>query len=433
MSRHKQTGWVTRPRVALLSVLALASLSLGLYALAAALAAPTITSKPPNPTNQQSAMFTYKHKSSVTFQCALDGSSYTPCGAGKSGTKSYLGPLPSGSHTFQVRAVLGSQTSAAASYTWVIDTEFPSVVSIDRTGSTPTRSASVSWKATFSESVTSVGTDDFAAVTTGGISNVTISVVGSGAVYTVTASMTATTGTIRLDLVDNDSIKDIAGNRLGGTGAGNGNLSGQTYTIDRVAPPDPVITQHPPDPSSTPVSTFAWTDSEGGVSFECAIDSGERHPCSSPYTFTVSTSNNRAEHVFKVRALDAAGNTSSETTFGWKVSRDIFLISGDVSDLLPGIWRPIDVTITNTNNYAITVNQISVAVSSSPAECPASTNLEIQQSPISDTHTVVVGAGATVTLTGTDRPQIQLVNLPVNQDACQAKSFGLQYGGTAIH
>ena len=36
---------------------------------------------------------------------------------------------------------------------------------------------------------------------------------------------------IRLNVVDDDSILDSAGNRLGGTGAGNGDLAGQTYNV----------------------------------------------------------------------------------------------------------------------------------------------------------------------------------------------------------
>jgi hypothetical protein len=57
---------------------------------------------------------------------------------------------------------------------------------------------------------------------------------GSGAVYTVTASTGSGSGTLRLDLVDDDSIADTAGNRLGGAGGGNGDFAGATYTLDRV-------------------------------------------------------------------------------------------------------------------------------------------------------------------------------------------------------
>ena len=59
------------------------------------------------------------------------------------------------------------------------------------------------------------------------------SVTGSGSNYTVTATTGTGTGTLGLKLVDNDSIFDIDNMPLGGTGAGNGNFTGQVYTIDR--------------------------------------------------------------------------------------------------------------------------------------------------------------------------------------------------------
>ena len=43
-------------------------------------------------------------------------------------------------------------------------------------------------------------------------------------------------GTLGLDLVDDDTIEDGAGNKLGGTGTGNGNFTGQVYNIDRAQP-----------------------------------------------------------------------------------------------------------------------------------------------------------------------------------------------------
>src|SRR6185503_3429942 len=44
-------------------------------------------------------------------------------------------------------------------------------------------------------------------------------------------------GTLGLNLNDNDSIADEAGNPLGGPGAGNGNATGEVYDINKnVAP-----------------------------------------------------------------------------------------------------------------------------------------------------------------------------------------------------
>ncbi len=44
-------------------------------------------------------------------------------------------------------------------------------------------------------------------------------------------------GSIRLDLIEDDSIVDAGGHPLAGGGAGNGNFSGgETHTIDKTPP-----------------------------------------------------------------------------------------------------------------------------------------------------------------------------------------------------
>lgn len=110
----------------------------------------------------------------------------------------------------------------------------PSVSSINRTSFNPTKSnTSVSWTVTFNTSVTGVDTGDFTLVQAGGATGATISSVsGSGTTWTVTANTgTGASGTVRLDLVDNDTIVNASSVALGGAGAGNGNFSGQTYTL----------------------------------------------------------------------------------------------------------------------------------------------------------------------------------------------------------
>ena len=114
----------------------------------------------------------------------------------------------------------------------------PVVSSINLAGTSPTNAASVSWTVTFNESVTGVDATDFSLVNggLGGSPSIT-SVTGSGSgPYTVTASTGTGSGTLGLNLVDNDSIVAGVGNPLGGTGASNGNFTGQVYTIDKTSP-----------------------------------------------------------------------------------------------------------------------------------------------------------------------------------------------------
>ena len=117
---------------------------------------------------------------------------------------------------------------------------YPYVVSILRSYPSPTDDATVEFKVTFSEPVTGVDVSDFSLITTGltGTSilapysldyfNYTVGIVTGSGAY----------GTIRLDLDDDDSILSFSSIPLGGVGADNGSYSnGQTYVIDRSAPP----------------------------------------------------------------------------------------------------------------------------------------------------------------------------------------------------
>lgn len=113
----------------------------------------------------------------------------------------------------------------------------PTVVSIVRVNPSPTNAASVQFTVTFSAPVTGVDPTDFVLTSAGLVGSSVAGVSGSGATYSVTVNAGAGAGSLRLDVVDDDSI--VAGplNPLGGAGAGNGNFTaGQSYAIDTLAP-----------------------------------------------------------------------------------------------------------------------------------------------------------------------------------------------------
>ena len=99
---------------------------------------------------------------------------------------------------------------------------------------------------TFSEAVTGVGTADFALAARRADRRGGHAVTGSGTTYTVAASTGSGDGTLGLNLADDDTITDAAANPLGGTGAGNGSFTGQTYAIDTTAPTASSIARAPP-------------------------------------------------------------------------------------------------------------------------------------------------------------------------------------------
>ena len=142
----------------------------------------------------------------------------------------------------------------------VVITWYPKVSSINRVGASPTTNTTVSWTVTFSENVTGVDVTDFALAQTGGVTGATMgTVTGSGTTYTVTANTgtVSATGTLGLNLVDDDSIIDAFGNPLGGPGAGNGNFTGAVYTINPVNCTSQV--------NGNWNATGTWTNCRGGL------------------------------------------------------------------------------------------------------------------------------------------------------------------------
>ncbi len=146
--------------------------------------------------------------------------------------------------------------------TIVEDSTPPRVISITRVGAALTNSSSVQFQVRFSEPVMGVDPGDFQVVRSGSVSSGAVSVVGSGATYAVAVSGVSGEGTLRLNLIDNDSIHDVLtissqSHPLGGPGAGNGNFVGQTYQIDTVPPAVTSITR-----------TGAIVETGGSVTFQ---------------------------------------------------------------------------------------------------------------------------------------------------------------------
>jgi hypothetical protein len=82
------------------------------------------------------------------------------------------------------------------------------------------------------------------------------------------------------------------------------------------APPAPVLTLTPDDPSESTSPMFEWSEAAtAGVSFDCKIDSDDPAPCDSGDTFPVGL----GPHTFEVTASDNYGNTSDPDSFTWTV------------------------------------------------------------------------------------------------------------------
>lgn len=111
------------------------------------------------------------------------------------------------------------------------------VTSITRKSINPTNAYRVNFFVNFSKPVTGLDVSDFE-LTTSGLTGATVSAMnighydGNQYIVSVDTGPTTSSATIRLDLVDDDTIKDLYGIQLGGPGAGNGNFTGgETYDI----------------------------------------------------------------------------------------------------------------------------------------------------------------------------------------------------------
>ena len=118
---------------------------------------------------------------------------------------------------------------------YTIDKTPPLVTGILRADANPTTADSVNFNVVFSEIVTGVDGSDFFLSTSGNISNASVTnVSGDGYLYIVSVATGNGDGTLLLEVLDNDSILDIAGQPLAGAGIGNGNFAaGEEYTVSK--------------------------------------------------------------------------------------------------------------------------------------------------------------------------------------------------------
>ncbi|MGE3180221.1 MAG: Ig-like domain-containing protein [Phycisphaerae bacterium] len=141
----------------------------------------------------------------------------------------------------------------------------PFVQSITRSDASPSDSELVTFTVTFTAAVTGVGIDDFTVSTVGvnGTSILSVTSQGSGDVYTVLVDSGSGEGTLRLDVVDNDSIVDGSMIPLGGAGLGTGNFStGQSYAMSAVDPAVASIVRLDATPTRAATVTFEVTFDE---------------------------------------------------------------------------------------------------------------------------------------------------------------------------
>jgi len=302
---------------------------------------PVITSTPANPTNQTGASFSFSDtEGGVSFLCQLDGSTFSAC----SSPVTYSGPLTPGSHTFSVKAEdsAGNQ-SAAASFTWTINTTAPPTPTITSMPANPTNQTSASFRFTDSQT------------------GVTFLCQRDGSAFTACSSPATYSGLSQGSHTFSVEAQDSAGNQSAATSF--------TWTIDTTAPPKPTITSMPANPTTQTSASFSFTDSQTGVTFRCQLDSSASTTCSSPMTYPGPLT--QGKHTFSVRAQDAASNLSSPASYSWSI---------DISAPPPPTITsaPANPTTQTSASFSFTDSQRGVSFlcqldSSAFAACPSAT------------------------------------------------------------
>jgi len=229
-------------------------------------------------------------------------------------------------------------------YNIIKDSVSPTVSSITRANLNPTSAASVDFTVTFSESVTGVDISDFELTKTGVSGESITGMSGLGATYTVSVSTGSGDGTIRLDVLDNDSILDAASNPLNG-----GFTGGETYDVDKNDIPSSIsldVTSVAGNlPIGTVVGTFSSTDADLADTFTYSLVSGEGDTDNASFsiagdqlqTAAVFDSNVKTSYAIFVRTTDdGVGNLFFEQAF---------TITVTANNITPSLLTPVNLEL----------------------------------------------------------------------------------------
>ena len=246
--------------------------------------APTtqIVSAPTDPSSERSPTFAFSADQPGSFECKLDAASYAPCAS----PKTYTG-LADGPHTFTVRAIdTASNTGAAKSYGWTIDTVAPVAV-IAEQPSNPSNNRAPSFTFSAAES------NGFLCSLDGGA----VAPCSSPRVYG--------------DLPDGSHSFTVRARDAAGNIGPEASVGWMIKTVAAGA----AFTSAPSGLSNSSAATFAFTAAEPS-SFDCKLDDRAFAPCGSPVTYHGLADSG---HTFSVRARDLLGNLSGLVEHSWTI------------------------------------------------------------------------------------------------------------------
>jgi large repetitive protein len=410
---------------------------------------PTITSGPSALSNDTTASFNFVDSlRNVSYRCSLDHRQFSSCWSGGVVYRD----LSDGYHTFSVEAVYASRCgSTSATYSFRVDTQPPSVnlTFPSNLGVYATHNWTGQITGTAYDRL-SPATGVFVAIkknSTGDYWN------GTGFSST-TADFLPAVGTTSWSYPfaqPPDGLYTLyvrATDALGNTTSW-WRWATAVFLIHAVAPPAPVITTAPSNPSTDTYPQFRFVDRDWpNVSFYCRLDDGPIVKC------TGDTEHNgdwrvegeqqyfnlsRNFHCFSVYAVSRWGDKSPTTSYCWTITGTSlmpFTIGGNITPLLyPGSTQPLDLVFHNPNAEPITIaaGGVSIAISTTKAGCSTATNYAVTKGL---TAVVTVPPDSTRSLSQlaineSNWPLISMIETHTNQDVCSGAPLTLTYRGSA--
>jgi DNA-directed RNA polymerase specialized sigma24 family protein len=238
---------------------------------------------PADPSHESTATFSLASEAGASFECKLDGHAWGDCGP--------VSGLRDGKHVMRARAKdpAGNLDRTPAEWRWRVDLPPETSITGGPSGATSTKSATFHFSSPDSNATFQCRVDGgtWAACTSGR----TYSGLGQGE------------HTFRVRAKDAGGTVDPS-------------PASRAWTVDTVAP-NTTITSGPKSSTGSRSATFNFSSSESGVSFQCRLDGGGWQSCSSPRSFGGLK---KGAHVFRVRAIDTAGNVdATPDAWSWTV------------------------------------------------------------------------------------------------------------------
>lgn len=421
--------------------------------------------------------------SAVSFQCKLDTGGFSGCGSGSStGSTTYPGPLPSGSHTFQVEATVGTSTSTATSYSWTVTGKSSPTLSLTGPGNPGSGTAG-----------TAVAASSITATLAGGNSptgSISFTVFGPQASAPTTCTSGGTTFGSPVTVSGNTAYHPSAG--FTPTQAGNYWLyasyggDGSNNPAPSACPPGsaqkiivgqalPQLTVSAPGNlaaggtiTNTQVSATLSTSSGtndtntitfvvfgpqataptscGGVgwtTFGSVTPAGNSTYNPTSGSFTPDTAGTYWWYVSSPAdannsaAASLCNSNSMTHTIVAAPSQSLTISGNAVGTIYPGgVARPIAVTFTNPNGASVEVTSLTVSLDTSPANFPpgcAASDFQITQSNITSANRFTVpGGGVPTTIPSSgpvSRPTVRMKDNG-NQTTCAGATIKFLYSST---